>query len=356
MTRPRIQLISRFDPGVGIGTYTASLAAALGAAGQDVRLVRARLPDNRLRELLAVPYLVRALRAAPRADVYHADYVDSAVAALACRRTPLVVTVHDDIPRLYAGDRHPLWVRYYEFIFARLVRSDATFVTVSECSKRDLTARGIDPARIFVVPNGVDHQAFAPAVPASPAAAGSAGAAGGALRIGYLATLSRRKRVDRLLDAFARVQAVVPEVALDIGGTGPLHDELLARSRALGLRNVTFRGFVAQDQLADFYRSLDVFVLPSDYEGFGLTVLEAMACGVPVVTTRVSSLPEVVGDSGLLCEPDPDDFARNILSLVQSPCLRRRYAALGIERAAGFDWSRVAARSLDVYAAAARPC
>lgn len=345
MTRQTIQVISRFESGLGIGTYTRALVDALQAAGQPVRLVSARLPDNRLREPLAVPYLMRALRRAPAADVYHADYVDSAVAALACGRTPLVVTVHDDIPRLYAGDRHPLWVRYYEFIFARLARSDATFITVSECSKRDLAARGIDPARIFVVPNGVDHAAFQPAP--------EPGSRPGPLRIGYLATLSRRKRVDRLLDAFAAVQAEVPDVALDIGGTGPLGDELAAQARSLGLRNVTFRGFVAQDALADFYRSLDVFVLPSDYEGFGLTVVEAMACGVPVVTTRVSSLPEVVGDSGLLCDPDPADFARKILSLVRNPCLRQRYAALGLARAARFDWSRVAEETLAVYAAKA---
>jgi glycosyltransferase involved in cell wall biosynthesis len=136
---------------------------------------------------------------------------------------------------------------------------------------------------------------------------------------------------------------------LVIGGTGPLLGELRQLAEQLELKDVEFRGFVPEEGLNEFYNELDIFAFPSDYEGFGLPLLEAMACRVPVVATRLSCHPEIVGDAGVLVEPDPQSLANGVMRLVADPGLRRDVAERGYIRSERFTWERCAEETLAVY-------
>jgi glycosyltransferase involved in cell wall biosynthesis len=335
-----VTLVSRFNPGIGIGTYTQSLYAALRwQQPAAATLFHVEVPRRRSSEVLA-PLWVWWRLGGHRAQLYHADYTDTALGLLLRGRHPLVVTIHDDIPFRYPSDRHPLWRLAYRLGFKLLKRKCDAIITVSEHSKRDLLQHGLDPEKIFVVYNGVDRRRFFP-VPRSrdhqP------------IVIGYLASLARRKRVDRLLQAYALLRQQTTGIRLVIGGTGPLLGELRQLAEQLELKDVEFRGFVPEEGLNEFYNELDIFAFPSDYEGFGLPLLEAMACRVPVVATRLSCHPEIVGDAGVLVEPDPQSLANGVMRLVADPGLRRDVAERGYIRSERFTWERCAEETLAVY-------
>jgi glycosyltransferase involved in cell wall biosynthesis len=334
-----VTLVSRFKPGIGIGTYTQSLYAALRRRRQTMAtLFQVAIPSRRSSEVLA-PLWVWWRLGGHRATVYHADYTDSALGLLLRRRAPLVVTIHDDIPFRYPADRHPLWLLSYKVGFALLKRRCSAIITVSEYSRRDLLRHGLDPAKVFVVYNGVDARRFFPLPRVERPQ----------IVIGYLASLARRKRVDRLLQAYGLLRRRTDKVRLVIGGSGPLLGELKTLAAELDLKDVEFRGFVPDDGLNEFYNGLDIFAFPSDYEGFGLPLLEAMACKVPVVATNLSSHPEIVGDAGVLVEPDPQSLADGLMRLVEDPALRQDLAARGHARSGQFTWERCAEETMAVY-------
>jgi glycosyltransferase involved in cell wall biosynthesis len=137
------------------------------------------------------------------------------------------------------------------------------------------------------------------------------------------------------------------------GGRGWGSEDFLVAVEALGLRDhVLFTGFVDDDDLPDLYRGALLFVYPSLYEGFGLPVLEAMACGIPVVTSNSSSLPEVAGDAALLVDPrQPEALAAAMTSIIHDGGLRQALRSKGLVRARAFSWDAVAQKTLEVYRA-----
>src|SRR5262249_54349142 len=125
----------------------------------------------------------------------------------------------------------------------------------------------------------------------------------------------------------------------------------LEHVRELGLESdITITGYVAEEQLVGLYQGADVFVYASLYEGFGLPIVEAMACGAPVIASNVASMPEVAGDAALLVDPRSDaELSAAMLRLAGSPDERARSRAKGFERAARFTWRRVAEATRDAY-------
>ncbi len=114
--------------------------------------------------------------------------------------------------------------------------------------------------------------------------------------------------------------------------------------------DVVFTGYVSEAELIHLYQTARCFVYPSMYEGFGLPVLEAMACGCPVITSNTSSMPEVAGDAALLVDPcEVDDIEDAICKLTNDPALCAELSAKGVQRASGFSWRRTAQQTLDVY-------
>jgi glycosyltransferase involved in cell wall biosynthesis len=182
----------------------------------------------------------------------------------------------------------------------------------------------------------------------------------------FLGTLEPRKNLVRLVDAYAKVrqtacppgqgaggearQGQFPALVI-AGGKGWFYDEILARVTELGLTGaVIFPGFVPADELPWWYRAAELFVYPSVFEGFGLPVLEAMACGTPAVTSAVSALPEVAGDAALLFNPeDVGEIADAIHRVLADPVLANQLREAGLRRAEHFSWAHTAMATAAVY-------
>jgi glycosyltransferase involved in cell wall biosynthesis len=169
----------------------------------------------------------------------------------------------------------------------------------------------------------------------------------------YLGTIEPRKNLIRLMDAYARVRGsnghTYPLVLA--GGPGPGHELIERRVQELGLSDsIRFGGYVAEEEKPLWYNAARFFVYPSLYEGFGLPVLEALACGTPVMTGNRSSLPEVVGDAGILVDPeDVEQIAEALSRGLDDDSLRERTLIEGPRQASQFSWRRAAQEHLDVY-------
>jgi glycosyltransferase involved in cell wall biosynthesis len=170
----------------------------------------------------------------------------------------------------------------------------------------------------------------------------------------YTGPMELRKNVPAIVRAFAtlKVEKRVPHRLVLAGNKGGgCYDEVLEIVRTLGLENdVIFTGFVPDEDMPYLYNGAALFAFPSLYEGFGLPPLEAMACGCPVVTSNTSSLPEVVGDAGLMVDPHrPEELADAMGKILGDSALRAELREKGLRRAAEFSWRRCAEETLAVY-------
>lgn len=246
------------------------------------------------------------------------------------------------------------WNRVYLTTMARLsARRCDRIIAISESTRQDIIRFfHVPPSKVEVIYCGVDSQ-YRP-VEDKAAVERFRLARGLPERfLLYLGTLEPRKNVERLVEAFARVRAERGSShKLVLGGArGWLYDHIFSRVHELGLgEDVVFAGYVPDDELPLWYNAADVFIYPSLYEGFGLPPLEAMACGTPVVTTSVSSLPEVAGAAALMVDPlDVDDLASAIVRVLDDPTLRQRLSTAGPQQAARFRWADAAERTMKVY-------
>ena len=164
-------------------------------------------------------------------------------------------------------------------------------------------------------------------------------------------TLEPRKNLVRLLEAFAKLTHTFPHELIVVGRPGWLYQETYEAVGRLGLQDrVRFLGFLAEQDLPILYSLADLFVFPSLYEGFGLPPLEAMACGVPVVCSNASSLPEVVGDAALLIDPtDVDGLVTAIQHGLADAGLRKKMVARGLQQALRFSWERSAEQVVALF-------
>lgn len=281
-------------------------------------------------------------------------FVPAHVLPLLCP-VPAVVTVHDVGYRHFPAAHRPFDRRYLEWTTRRHTRVARRIIADSQATKADLVEiYGANPARIHVVYLGRDESLAPVTEPAALAAARQKYGIGGAYLL-YVGTLHPRKNLVRLVEAFARTVPALPaEVAglqlVIAGQKGWLFDEIFARVAALGLEErVLFPGFVADADKPALLSGALAYVFPSLYEGFGLPVLEAMACGTPVLTSATSSLPEVAGNAAWLVNPtDTDDIAAGLVKLATSAEVRRRLVTAGFEQIKQFSWDAAAAQVLEI--------
>ncbi len=329
-------------------TYTAFLfePAFLPPAGLHVHRSRwdTRSPWRRI-----VWEQTRLARLAQGLDLLHG----LAFAAPLLAPCPTVVTVHD-LSFMRFPDAFRRGNRVYLTLFTRLsTRRAARVIAVSESTRRDVIALcGVAPEKVVTVHNGVDD-AFCPADPAAVAAFRRAKGLPDRFIL-FLGTLEPRKNLGALLRAYAALRARTGERAPKLviaGGKGWFYDRILTEVDVLGLADdVIFPGYVAADELPWWYRAAELFVYPSRFEGFGLPVLEAMACGTPVITTSSSSLPEVAGDAALLVDPDDVPALSDAMErVVSDPDLQGALRAAGLQRAASFSWQRTATETARLY-------
>jgi glycosyltransferase involved in cell wall biosynthesis len=245
-------------------------------------------------------------------------------------------------------------------VFASLHPGDWVLAP-SECTRADLLAHrpDLDPSRVFVTPLAADPHVFRPVCDAARIAAARAryGIPAGPYLLA-VNTLNPRKNMDGAIRAFARLvaQERVPGLSLVLVGQKVWDYQHITRAldQAGAARDrVVLAGYVADDDLAAVYSGAAAFVYPSLYEGFGLPPLEAMQCGLPVITSNTSSLPEVVGDAGVMVDPtDVEALADAMLVLYRDERLRAELRERSLRRAAGFTWEACVRRTLDAYRAA----
>ncbi|MGQ9503000.1 MAG: glycosyltransferase family 4 protein [Anaerolineae bacterium] len=288
-------------------------------------------------------------------------FIPAHVMPIACP-VPTVVTVHD-LGYLYYPETHRAFDRWYlHWSTHRHVRLAAYVVADSEATREDLDRHyGADPSRIRVIYPGYDETLRRVEDPQLVTAAKARYHIQGDYLL-YLGTLQPRKNLSRLIEAFAR--ADLPWGPSEPGGfqlvlagkKGWGYNTLLRLVNHMGLQNrVIFPGYVTPEDKAALLSGAKALVFPSLYEGFGMPVLEAMVCGVPVLTSRVSSLPEVAGDAAVLVDPlDIDSIAAGLRQIVYQPELCHTLVERGYRQARKFSW-QIAARQLwEVFDSARR--
>jgi glycosyltransferase involved in cell wall biosynthesis len=265
-----------------------------------------------------------------------------------------VVTIHDVTPVILPSAFPPRHRWILATAFARVRRqADAVIVPSAAAAEDVVRYLNIDRARITVIPLGCDPR-FHPIVNSRRVEAVRQRYMLPARYALFVGTREPRKNLGVLLRAFARFRAECPrdDVKLAVaGGPGWGREPFDEMIDALKIRDqVLCIGFVADADLPDLYRGADMFVYPSLYEGFGLPVLEAMACGVPVITSDRSALPEVAGDAALLVDPtQPAALTAAMSTVMSDKVLREELRWKGISRAKDFTWEAVARKTLAVY-------
>jgi glycosyltransferase involved in cell wall biosynthesis len=232
------------------------------------------------------------------------------------------------------------------------VRRAQRIITISEQTKADLV-RWLDlpSERVDVVYCGVE-QRFHP-LPEQDVEAFRRRKGLPEAFLLSVGTLEPRKNLGMLLNAYAQLRSLAnntPPLIL-VGGEGWRHDRLYSRAEKLGIADsVQFAGFVPSQELPLWYNAATCLVYPSLYEGFGLPPLEAMACGIPTITSNSSSLPEVIGSAGPLLDPHNEEaWVYQLTRVLSSPDLRRELAERGRARAQRFTWKRAAEETVGVY-------
>jgi glycosyltransferase involved in cell wall biosynthesis len=286
-----------------------------------------------------------------RLDLLH-GLAYAAPLAAAC---PTVVTVHDlSFLRFPSAFRRFNRV-YLSWMTRAATRRAARVIAVSESTRQDVIRLcGVPAERVIVIPNGVSPE-FCPADAADVAVFRRQKGLPDRYIL-FLGTLEPRKNLVRLVDAYAQWRDAAPAGCRAIklvvaGGKGWFYEQVFARVQALGLTDmVLFPGFVPAGELPWWYRGAALFVYPSLFEGFGLPVIEAMACGTPAITSTASSLPEVAGDAALLVDPDDTaGLAAAIGQVLEDPATAARLAAAGPVQAAQFSWPRTAQETVALY-------
>ncbi|MCU0727580.1 MAG: glycosyltransferase family 4 protein [Planctomycetes bacterium] len=287
-------------------------------------------PGRALRRLILGPrYFARRLRM-DHADLFVTDHFP------VLDEPPTILTVHDLRWFSARGEDSAARRAFARLRFARLAARARTVVTVSEAMRQEVVEHlGIPRSRVHVVQNGVGEEFRRAPEEEVRAFRQRAGLPGEYLL--SLGVFTPRKNLPLLLAAHARVPDGPPLVLAGRGGPEERH------LRRLGGR-VVFAGYVADGDLPALYSGAAAVLVPSLYEGFGLPVLEAFACGTPVLAADASALPETAGGAALLLPPrDGDAWAEGIRRVLGDSALRAKLAAAGLARAAAMSWSRAAA-------------
>lgn len=335
----------------GIGVYTEQLLRALNAYAPEIETVLLndnatveQRTDKRIyREQIILPRLARNANA----ELLHL----TGFAAPLSSRVPVVLTVMDLIGILFAQNFPPAsrfyWRRYLPFS----LRAARHLIALSENTKRDvINLARVPQEQITVIPPGLDAR-FCVADDLTHLEKVRARLNLPARYFLFVSTIEPRKGVDTLLEAYAQIAAHISEHLIIVGKRGWYFEALFAKVRAFGLEaRVRFLDYVDDNDLPTLYNLATAFVFPSRYEGFGLTPLEAMACGAPVISSNASSLPEVTGDAGILCAPnDTNAFVHAMRDVAMNESLQHHLREKGLLRAKLFSWERAARQIAACY-------
>ena len=327
--------------------FVAYVSAGEARQSLDGRIRTRRISAN---PFLRLGYDLAMQVRADRPDLLHVQYT----APLRCP-SPVVVSVHDvsflEHPEYFTRDR--AW--QLQWTVRRTVRRAARILTGSEFSRKSILKvyGDLDENKVVVVPNAAASE-FRPISRAAAAAAVRERFSIGAPFLLSVGDLQPRKNQIGLIRAFARLVRAYPQLKHNLVLAGKatwFADRVGEAARESGVADrIQFCGFVSDPDLLQLYNACELFVFPSFYEGFGLPVLEAMACGRAVVCSNTSALPEVVDGAAILFDPYAvDQIVRAMADLLLDSELRARMERLGAQRAAHFSWQKTAQRTLDVF-------
>jgi glycosyltransferase involved in cell wall biosynthesis len=257
-------------------------------------------------------------------------------------RGRMVNTIHDLSP--FADGHYIPSARrtYVKALMSSVARRSLVLITVSEFSRRQIIDRfSVEEDRVFAIAHGVTQGNGAACLKADPPF------------LLFVGILENRKNLVRLVEAFRllRERRRIPHRLVLAGKSGHGWEDIRAAIEKQGIGNsVDVPGYVSNEEIARLYRSAEVFVFPSVYEGFGLPVLEAMACGTPVACSNATSLPEVGGDAVVYFDPHSvEEMASAIERVIDSPSLRAELREKGLRQAAKFTWEECARKHVEVY-------
>ena len=364
----RIAIDARKLHDYGIGTYVRNLLRELARCdrtseyvllcreqdtavapqlGENFRAVVAPAGPYSVAEQFVIPALARR----ERVDLLHVPHY--VLPPLVGRKS--IVTIHDCIHLMFPQYLPNRLAKVYArvMMWSALQRA-ARVITVSEASKRDIQRLFTVPSgKIEVIHNGIDERFGATPSDEEVSRVRERYQLSGEIIL-YAGNIRPHKNLERLIEAFhqLRCDGLEHVCLLIIGDEISKYTQLRRTVQRFKLhKHVRFLGFVPDRTLAVLYRLATVFVFPSLYEGFGLPPLEAMASGTPVVTSNVSSLPEVVGDAAVLIDPyDTAAIADGIRQVLTNPGLRIELSRKGLARAREFSWERSVRRVRDIYA------
>jgi len=262
------------------------------------------------------------------------------------RKGPVILTCNDIIPWTYYKIRTPTWKANIQAI-----RHIEHIIAISDYTKNELIDQlEVPDDRIHVIPDGVDLQKFHPI----PDPIRSSFLDPNNRIILYVGSEEKRKNIGVVLQALKDLIREIPDVKLVKAGgpgSGIFRDSCTYEVKRLGLeRHVIFTGTISDTELLALYNSADVFVFPSLIEGFGLPPLEAMACGCPVIASDRTSIPEVVGDAGILIDPeDPEAWCNAMYRVMEEPATNAEMRQRSLQRAAMFSWESCAKKTYELY-------
>ncbi len=346
----------------GIGTYLQNLISGLqghsgsefvyfasdevrSAAGSSLqgRIVADNSPKYSIQELFS---LSRSANASGL-DLFHAPHYTLPFNL----KMPSVVTVHDIIHLRMKEYFSPIQRMYARLMIGHACKGATAVIVVSEFTKRELMREfDVPEEKITVIYNGVHGSYFQP--PDEPALRSFKQRYGiTGPYILYTGSVKPHKNVSVLIKALAKLRKERPVQLVMTGEHSSLNQNLSRVIEQYHVReSVIETGRISESDLGSAYGSAEAVVLPSFYEGFGLSMIEAMASGVPAVGARTSSIEEIVGDAGLLFDPnDADELCRNLRSISEDTELRRDLHRKGKIRAAQFSWQHTVERTLNIY-------
>ncbi len=281
-------------------------------------------------------------------NVKHIIYQNLAYLLNLTKLENTVITCHDLIPWVYEKNRSSFWKNNIN----GLKKADR-IITVSEFSKNEIVNYVKYPEEnIHVISNAVDHSIYYKNPDKSILNRLNISSKDHVIL--YVGSEEPRQNVDKLIKAFAKLKKKLPEIKLIKIGDSNLHgarEKLLRLITQLNLENdIIFAGSVPEEELSKWYNAADLLVYPCAYAGFGLPPLEAMACGTPVITSNTTSLPEVVGDGGIMVDPhDIDALSNNMYKVLTNDDLRKNMIKKGLRRVKLFNWDEAAKKTFEVY-------
>lgn len=336
--------------GLGISRYIYYLGKELIKMGHEIELVVRddfKPKENWIKTAHSpkiswypYPFYLKPQLKNKKAEVYNSDYVVTGVPLAWLNKKPLAVALHDALPFHYdkkgLTPKDKLFVAFFKMCFNSVKNKADAIIMRSENAREDLIQNvDIDEEKVFVVTGGVDPEFFYPLKKKSHEK----------IKIGYKGGLDGRKNTQLLVNVFRKMVHERDDIELHIAGAG----KNLEKFKSMNIPNAKFYGYIPMEEENKFLNSLDIYVYPTLGDGLGLGPLEAMACGVPVLASNTTSMPEVVGSAGIITNPSAEDFYRELSKIVDDSKLRKKIAARCLKRAKEMTWKATAEDSLNVY-------